>query len=69
MDYVIGAAYERAFAQELETSLRAAIENHAQQITQVHWNSRSRLERLLSRLAFGLIRVLAGWIGYGMQKE
>lgn len=62
-------AYERAFAQELETSLRAAIENHARQITEVNWNSRSRLERLLSRLAFGLIRVLAGWIGYGMQKE
>ncbi len=62
-------AYERAFAQELETSLRVAIENHARQITEVNWNSRSRLERLLSRLAFGLIRVLAGWIGYGMQKE
>jgi len=62
-------AYERAFAQKLEASLLAAIENHARQIIEVNWNSRSRLERLFSRLAFGVMRVLAGWVGYGIQKE
>ena len=60
--------YERAFAQKLETSLQAAIETRGRQITDVDWNSRSRLERLLSRLAFGLVRALAGWVGYGMGK-
>ena len=61
--------YERAFAQKLEASLQAAIETRARQITDVDWNNRPRLERLLSRFAFGLMCVLAGWVGYGMQNK
>jgi len=58
--------YDQGFAQQLETSLETALANHARQITHVDWNSRSRWERLKSRLVFGLLRVLAGWVGYGM---
>ena len=61
--------YDQAFAQQLEASLESALANHARQITHVDWNSRSWLERLLSRLVFGLLRVLAAWVGYGMGEK
>ena len=61
--------YDQAFAQQLEASLEIALRHHARQISHGDWNSRSLWERLLSRLVFGLVRVLAAWVGYGMGEE
>jgi cardiolipin synthase len=61
--------YDQAFAQQLEASLETALRHHARQISHVDWSSRSLWERLLSRLVFGLVRVLAAWVGYGMGGE
>ena len=61
--------YDQAFSQQLKASLEAALTNHARQITHVDWRNRSRWERLKSRLVFGLLRVLAAWVGYGMGSE
>ena len=63
------AVFDQAFSQQLKVSLEAALTNHARQITHVDWRNRSRWERLKSRLVFGLLRVLAAWVGYGMGNE
>lgn len=60
--------YDREFAQILTARLKNAIENEARHITHVDWRKRAWQERFLSRVAFSLVRVLASWVGYGMEK-
>lgn len=60
--------YDQAFAQALAGRLRNAIENEAWQITHIDWRKRAWPKRVLSHVAFTLIRVLAGWVGYGMEQ-
>ena len=60
--------YDQAFAQMLAAILKNAIDKDARQISHVDWSKRAWLKRFLSRVAFSLVRVLAGWVGYGMEK-
>ncbi len=60
--------YDRAFAQSFAALLRNAIENDALHITHVDWRKRIWLKRVLSSVAFGLVRVLASWVGYRMEQ-
>jgi cardiolipin synthase len=60
--------YDQAFAQTLAARLKNAIENEARHMTNVDWRKRTWKSRLLSSVAFSLVRILAGWVGYGMEK-
>lgn len=59
---------DQAFAQTLAARLKNAIAKDARQITHVDWRKRAWQKRFLSRVAFSLVRVLASWVGYGMEK-
>jgi cardiolipin synthase A/B len=59
--------YDRTFAQTLAARLKHALENEARHITHVDWRKRAWQERVLSRAAYSLVRILASWVGYGME--
>ena len=58
---------DRHFATALHESIRDAITHDAQQITHDYLSQGSWLERSLHGLAYGGVRLLAGWIGYGQE--
>ncbi len=60
--------YDRSFAQAFATLLTHAIENNAQHITHDDWRKRSWPERALAGIAFGMVRILANWVGYRMEQ-
>lgn len=62
-------AFDHAFAATLQASLNAAIEHDAQQISVDGLHNGSWLERGLHWLAYGGVRLLAGWVGYGREME
>ena len=57
---------DSAFAQELCASLIAAMTQDARAITPDTWRRRPRLARILSGLTLGMVRLMAGWVGYGI---
>ncbi len=60
--------YDRTFAQTLAERLKSAIEKDARQITHVDWRKHVWHKRFLYRVVFSFVRVLASWVGYGMEK-
>ena len=60
--------YDRTFAQTLAERLKNAIEKDARQITHVDWRKRGWHKLFLYRVVFNFVRVLASWVGYGMEK-
>ena len=62
-------AYDRAFAATLQTSLDNAIARDARQIAVEDMRDDSWLQRLLHWLAYGGVRLLADWVGYGREME
>lgn len=61
--------YDRDFAATLQASLNAAIATNARQITSDRLRKGVWLSRLLQWLAYGGVRLLAGWVGYGREME
>lgn len=58
--------YDTAFAQQLREKLLTALTQDALAITAQHWQRRPRLVRWLSGLTLGGVRLMAGWVGYGI---
>jgi cardiolipin synthase len=54
-----------AFAAELRASLDAAIVGGARELRREDWQRKSWLHRLASWLAYGLVRLMIGFAGYG----
>jgi cardiolipin synthase len=54
-----------AFAAELRASLDAAIIGGARELRREDWQRKSWLHRLASWLAYGLVRLMIGFAGYG----
>jgi len=61
--------YDRDFAAALQASLDSAIAHDARQITIDQLRNSVWLSRLLQWLAYGGVRMLAGWVGYGREME
>lgn len=60
--------HDRNYAQTLAARLKHALEHESRHITHLDWRKRTWRERVLSRAAYGLVRALAGWVGYGMER-
>lgn len=60
---------DTVFAQVLAARLKNAIGNEARHITHVDWNRRAWPKKILSLIAYNLVRMLANWVGYGMENE
>ena len=60
---------DQGFALTLQDSLNEAIANDAHQITADHLRQGSVLNRGLHWLAYSVVRLLAGWAGYGREME
>ncbi|NSL56273.1 cardiolipin synthase ClsB [Uliginosibacterium aquaticum] len=56
---------DRGFAADLRHALHVAIADGGCELTAVHWQRQSLLQRALSWLAYGLLRLLLGVAGYG----
>jgi cardiolipin synthase len=59
------AVKNAGFAGELRTSLLAAIDNDAVRIGDEYGASRNWLDKLISRISYGIVRLLIGLLGYG----
>jgi cardiolipin synthase A/B len=55
---------DSAFASELKTEIVKSIDDGARRITQEDWKHASKIKRLFSWLAYGLVRLFLGVIGY-----
>lgn len=58
--------FDAGFAQQLRESLNDAIHRESRAITLQHWQSRPRSLRILSSFILGMVRLAAGWVGYGI---
>ena len=56
---------DRAFASRLRASLASAMQEGARELRCEDWRRQSWLQRLASRLAYGLVRLLIGIAGHG----
>ena len=60
---------DAAFATELEDSLNSAIKSGAVEIRLSDLRQRSWLARLASELAYGVVRMMIGFSGYGRRRR
>lgn len=58
-----------AFATELQSSLNAAMETGSVEILPRHLHARSWLARTASQLAYGIVRMVIGFTGYGRRRR
>lgn len=58
--------FDTGFAQQLRESLNDAIVRESLAITHQHWQRRPRLVRILSGFTLSMVRLAAGWVGYGI---
>jgi cardiolipin synthase len=56
---------DAAFAGELSTELKAMIEVGARPVGPQHWKERPRLYKAMNWIAYGIVRVAMGIMGYG----
>jgi len=56
---------DEAFAGELRVELLQMIQTGARRVGAQHWASRSPVAKLVSWLAYGVVRVAMGFLGYG----
>ena len=56
---------DRGFAAELKAELAAIIESGSQRVIHQDWQSRSRLYKAAIWIAYGIVRVAMGVLGYG----
>ena len=53
------------FADQLRAELLQMIETGARRVGPQHWAARSRLAKAMSWIAYGIVRVAMGFLGYG----
>jgi cardiolipin synthase len=53
------------FAEQLRFELAAMIESGAEPVPTEQWSHRSRFEKALSWMAYGIVRVAMGMLRYG----
>jgi cardiolipin synthase len=56
---------DREFAARLRASLETAMRDGARELRREDWERKPWLQRLASRLAYGLVRLMIGIAGYG----
>ena len=56
---------DREFASRLHASLETAMRDGARELRREDWERKPWLQRLASRLAYGLVRLMIGIAGYG----
>jgi cardiolipin synthase len=56
---------DRAFAVELKSELAEIVEKGSQRVIHQDWRSRSRLYKAAIWVAYGIVRVAMGVLGYG----
>lgn len=59
---------DSAFATELKTDISASINSSAHQVAAKDWTHGNQLKRLFSWLAYGLVRLFLGVIGYSNER-
>ncbi len=56
---------DRGFARELKQSLADMVKDGARPVAPQHWKSRSRLYKAAIWVAYGIVRLAMGFLGYG----
>jgi hypothetical protein len=56
---------DRTFTTELKSALKEMIEHGARPVPAEHWQSRPRLYKAAIWVAYGIVRLAMGFLGYG----